>query len=154
MSTNTKARRDAILAAAQALLEKRGPDVLERVSTRELAPELVALTGCHPDTARRHLVKAARLIRGGENKDTWGGEREDSGWVVGAPRSKNARRAALLLQHSHSRSMWRVRAGTYGSGAILAEWAALDVTKEGAIELAQVWGAENGYIIVINEAWI
>jgi hypothetical protein len=156
MSTNTKERRDAILAAALALLEKRGIDVLDRVPIRELAPELAALVGCHPDTARRHLAKAARLMRGDKSKDTWGGNREGSGWTVGAPRSKDTRRAALLLQHSQHprRSMWRVRAGTYGSGTILVEWGALDVTREQVIEQAQAWGLENSYTVVINEAWL
>lgn len=50
--------------------------------------------------------------------------------------------------------MWRVRGGAYGSGAILVEWAALDMSREEAIERACSWGVENGYAIIINETWL
>lgn len=77
-SQNTKERSDAFQQAARTLLEEADFDVRERVDYAAFVPLLVERTGCHSDTAKRHLAKAARLMRG-EATAAWGGSRPGAG---------------------------------------------------------------------------
>ena len=75
---NTRARSDAFQQAARALLEEAAFDVRESVDYATFVPLLIERTGCHSDTAKRHLAKAARLMRG-EAAAAWGGSRPGAG---------------------------------------------------------------------------
>jgi len=75
---NTRARSAEIQAAARALIEEYQVPLDTNAPFATLAPRLVARTGCHPDTAKRHLAKAARLMRG-EAAAAWGGSRPGAG---------------------------------------------------------------------------
>lgn len=75
---NTRARSDAFQQAARALLEETSFDLNEGVDYAALVPMLIERTGCHSDTAKRHLAKAARLMRG-EAAAAWGGSRPGAG---------------------------------------------------------------------------
>lgn len=73
---NNKARSDAIQHAARALLAASQADITQQVDLSPLAAMLVQQTGCHPDTAKRHIARAVRLARGeGTHDRTWGGVR-------------------------------------------------------------------------------
>lgn len=78
MTGKSKAHRAFIAAAAASLLVERGVDVTEQVTIYPLAQELAQRTGCHFDTARRHIAQQVRLRRG-ELTAAWGGERPGSG---------------------------------------------------------------------------
>jgi hypothetical protein len=78
MALNNRERSDAIQAAARALLEERQVDIEQPVPYRELAPILVVRIKCDISTAKRHIVKAARIMRG-ELVASWGGKREGAG---------------------------------------------------------------------------
>jgi hypothetical protein len=77
-SQNTKERSAFFARAARALLEETAFDVHTSVDFAALVPMLIARTGCHADTAKRHLTKAARQLRG-EETTTWGGARPGAG---------------------------------------------------------------------------
>lgn len=78
MALNNKERSSAIQAAARALLEERQIDIEQPVPYRELAPTLVARVKCDISTAKRHIVRAARIMRG-EMVAQWGGKRDGAG---------------------------------------------------------------------------
>jgi hypothetical protein len=64
--TNSTVRREALTAAARALIVTRGLDVTEQWSLQvhgDLAHTLAAAQGCTVSTARHHIVKAARQLR-------------------------------------------------------------------------------------------
>lgn len=74
---NTKARSEEIQAAARALLVARGVDITQQVA-RPLVKALAEQTGCHIDTAKRHVAAAIRRARG-EQARAWGGARPGAG---------------------------------------------------------------------------
>lgn len=78
MATSKKERSVAIQSAARALLVERQIDIEQSVPYRELAPVLVERVKCDISTAKRHIVKAARIMRG-ERVAQWGGAREGAG---------------------------------------------------------------------------
>lgn len=75
---NTRIRSAFFQQAARALLEEKHFDGHDSLDFAALVPRLVAQTGCHPDTAKRHLAKAARILRG-ESAPAWGGPRPGAG---------------------------------------------------------------------------
>lgn len=75
---NTRARSAEIANAARALLIEYGAALDQPVPFAEFVPQLVERTGCHADTAKRHLAKAARQLRG-EEAAAWGGARPGAG---------------------------------------------------------------------------
>lgn len=87
MAANTKARSDAIQAAARTLLIERQIDIKQQVAFRPLAQELAKRVDCHYDTAKRHVAAAVRRARG-ELAAQWGGAREGAGYPRGVPRKK------------------------------------------------------------------
>lgn len=80
---NTRQRHDEIQQAAKRLLE--GHDLDTSATQPQLIDALISATGCHKDTAKRHLAQAARLLRG-EAVKQWGGVRPGGGWPKGKPR--------------------------------------------------------------------
>lgn len=61
---STQARSDAIQAAARALVEAHGGYLETNIPLKAMALALMAQTGCHRNTARQHLAKAVRVLRG------------------------------------------------------------------------------------------
>lgn len=78
MGTNTRARSNEIAAVARALLDAANPPLNQREPFEALMPLLIEQTGCHPNTARRHIARAMRLKRG-EASAAWGGARAGAG---------------------------------------------------------------------------
>ncbi len=75
---NTRARSDEIQAAARALLLADAWQLDEQAITPDRVARLIEQTQCHADTAKRHIAKAARLMRG-EAAAAWGGARPGAG---------------------------------------------------------------------------
>lgn len=73
-----KDRTDTLQAHARQMLIDSSFDVNQPADLRTLAPIMAEQTGCHMETARRHLAKAARLLRG-EHVATRGGKRDGAG---------------------------------------------------------------------------
>lgn len=90
MAVNTKARSQAIFAAALAAV--RGFDIerldalppIAAAKQRQVLARLVAeATGCHRETARLAVAKACRQLRHGDQPaDGWGGSRPGAGRPV------------------------------------------------------------------------
>jgi len=78
MPANTRARSAALQDAARALIVARGMDATTDTVPRVWAAEFAAQQGCTIETARRHLAKAARRMRG-EVSAVWGGTRPGAG---------------------------------------------------------------------------
>lgn len=78
MASNTRARSAALQVAARAFVEARGVDITETVPINALAPAFAAEQACHLDTAKRHLGKAVRRMRG-DLVPTPGGARPGAG---------------------------------------------------------------------------
>ena len=76
--SSKKDRTDALQAHARQMLTERNFDVNQPADLRTLAPLMVEQTGCHRETARRHLAKAARRLRG-EYVAQRGGKRDGAG---------------------------------------------------------------------------
>lgn len=85
MSNNTKQRSNELSAIARHLLVERQVDTAQAIPVYDLASAMRTMTGCHLDTAKRHVVKAARVLRG-EYVATAGGKRSGSGWKKGVKR--------------------------------------------------------------------
>lgn len=82
MLANTRARSDALHAAARALIIARGLDVTIENTPRAWAAEFAEQQGCTLETARRHLAKAARRMRHDVSQEAerqWGGSRPGAG---------------------------------------------------------------------------
>ena len=79
MPANTRERSDALHTAARALITARGLDVTADSVPRALAVDFAAAEGCTLETARRHLARAARLMRGEASAAQWGGTRPGAG---------------------------------------------------------------------------
>lgn len=73
-----KDRTGKLQSYAQNLLRNHDFDINSQVDTKALAPIMAAATNCHHETAKRHLVKAARIMRG-ESVASRGGKREGAG---------------------------------------------------------------------------
>lgn len=78
MNANKRERVAALAAAARAFLVERGHNLDTPVPLRQWAPEFAAAQQCHQDTAKRHLARAVRLLRG-EAAVQWGGRRQGAG---------------------------------------------------------------------------
>ena len=76
--SSKKDRTDALQAHARQMLTERNFDVNQPADLRALAPIMVEQTGCHKETARRHLAKAARRLCG-EYVAQRGGKRDGAG---------------------------------------------------------------------------
>lgn len=84
---NTKARNAELAAAARAVAERHPDHVTRGGKLLPLAKEMMAATGCSVDTAKRHIAKQLRLIRGEMIKaDNRGGAREGAGYPEGTKR--------------------------------------------------------------------
>lgn len=80
MPNATRARYDALQAAARAFIEGRGLDVTITTVPRPWAVEFAAAQGCTLETARRHLARAARRLRNAASSEAqWGGHRTGAG---------------------------------------------------------------------------
>lgn len=79
MPANTRARSDALQVAARAFIDAIGLDVRESNTTRTMALSFATAEGCTVETARRHLARAARRMRGELSAETWGGKRDGAG---------------------------------------------------------------------------
>lgn len=79
-----KQRTEQIQNAAQQLLRRSewGPE--QPVDLRKLAPILAESNNCHVETAKRHLTKAARILRG-KTVAKRGGKRDGAGRPPSAP---------------------------------------------------------------------
>ncbi len=87
LSNNTKARHKFILKKAHDILEQDYANESASMSLRELAKKLSALAGCHYETAKRNLAKAAHMKRypdwippqrGGKRKNATGRPKKES----------------------------------------------------------------------------
>jgi len=73
-----KARTERLQAAALNLLRYSDWTPEQAVDLRTLAPAMAEASGCHIETARRHLAKAERIMRG-QHVAKRGGKREGAG---------------------------------------------------------------------------
>ena len=86
--TNTKARNAELAAAARAIAERHHEHIYQGGRLLPLAKEMMAETGCSVDTAKRHIAKQLRLMRGELLKtDARGGAREGAGFPEGVKRA-------------------------------------------------------------------
>ena len=109
---NTRARSEALQAAARALIEAHGIDLRDGVPIRALADELVNSQGCTLETARRHIAKAARRMRGEISAaDNWGGYRPGAGLKTSNERSK------VVLNEAARKQVARVARAAAGQDA-------------------------------------
>lgn len=76
---NTKERSSELAAIAAEILTASGADITDSVSIAPMVETMTARTGCHTDTARRHLARAVRRARGELVKARWGGARDGAG---------------------------------------------------------------------------
>ncbi len=84
---NTKARAIELAAVARTVAARHPEQILAGGKLLPLAKEMMAATGCSVDTAKRHIAKQLRLIRGEMVKaDNRGGKREGAGFPVGMKR--------------------------------------------------------------------
>ena len=88
MSTNTKERILKLAAAARSIAERHPEHITQGGKLLPLAKEMMALTGCNVITAKRHLAKQLRIIRGQIVAITQhGGARPGSGYPTGVRRN-------------------------------------------------------------------
>lgn len=84
---NTKARNAELAAVARAIAERHPEHVTSGGKLLPLAKEMMAATGCSVDTAKRHIAKQLRLMRGELMKaDNRGGKRDGAGYPAGLKR--------------------------------------------------------------------
>ena len=82
MTTNTRARSNAIQAAAMLLVSEVGIDTLDsygkwaKYPIADLQKRLMAEVGTDRVTARKHIASAVEFMRTGQRPpDNWGGNR-------------------------------------------------------------------------------
>lgn len=63
-NSSKKERTESLQSFARKMLTDSNFDVNDSIDLRHLAPLMAEQTGCHIETARRHLAKAARRLRG------------------------------------------------------------------------------------------
>jgi hypothetical protein len=73
-----KERSEYLQSFAKQMLLDTNFDVWQPVNWRKLAPVMAEQAQCHSETAKRHLAKAARRLRG-EYVAQRGGKREGAG---------------------------------------------------------------------------
>lgn len=78
MRNNTKERSQQLAQVARTIAEQHPEHVLNGGRLLPLAAQMVKTTGCSIDTAKRHIAKQLRLMRG-ELISKWGGKREGAG---------------------------------------------------------------------------
>ena len=84
---NTKARNAELAAVARAVAERHPEHIYQGGKLLPLAKQMMAETGCSVDTAKRHIAKQLRLMRGELIKtDGRGGAREGAGFPEGVKR--------------------------------------------------------------------
>lgn len=84
---NTKARSTQLAAAARTIAARHPEQILSGGKLLPLAKEMMAATGCSVDTAKRHIAKQLRLMRGELMKaDNRGGKRDGAGYPAGMKR--------------------------------------------------------------------
>lgn len=75
---NTKDRSQQLAIVARAIADRHPDHVLNGGKLLPLAREMMTETGCNVDTAKRHIAKQFRLMRG-ELVKQWGGSRPGAG---------------------------------------------------------------------------
>lgn len=84
---NTKARSTELAAAARTIAERHPEHITQGGKLLPLAKEMMDATGCSVDTAKRHIAKQLRLMRGELMKaDNRGGKRDGAGYPAGMKR--------------------------------------------------------------------
>ena len=84
---NTKARSTELAAAARTIAARHPEQILAGGKLLPLAKEMMDATGCSVDTAKRHIAKQLRLLRGELMKaDNRGGKRDGAGYPAGVKR--------------------------------------------------------------------
>lgn len=84
---NTKARSLELAAVARTVAARHPEQILSGGKLLPLAKEMMDATGCSVDTAKRHIAKQLRLIRGEMVKaDNRGGKRDGAGYPAGLKR--------------------------------------------------------------------
>ena len=85
MANNTKERNQQLATVARRIAENHPEHVTNGGKLLPLAKNMMAETGCSVDTAKRHIAKQLRLIRG-ELLRQWGGARDGAGYPEGVKR--------------------------------------------------------------------
>lgn len=84
---NTKERNQQLATVARAVADRHPEHVTQGGKLLPLAKEMMTATGCSVDTAKRHIAKQLRLMRGELLKtDARGGAREGAGFPEGVKR--------------------------------------------------------------------
>lgn len=76
MSNNTKTRNLELATIARQVAMAHPEHITQGGKLLPLAKEMMALTDCGVDAAKRHIAKQLRLIRGEIVSGEWGGKRE------------------------------------------------------------------------------
>ena len=76
--TNTKERSQQLSQVARSIAEQHLEHVTNGGRLLPLAKQMMEQTDCNIDTAKRHITKQLRLMRG-ELLAEWGGKREGAG---------------------------------------------------------------------------
>lgn len=82
---NTKERSSQLASIARSIAEQHPEHVMQGGKLLPLAKEMMALAGCDVSTAKRHIAKQLRLMRG-ELMTQWGGKRDGAGFPEGVKR--------------------------------------------------------------------
>lgn len=87
MSNNTKARSLELATVARQVAMAHPEHITQGGRLLPLAKEMMELTGCAVDTAKIHIARQLRLMRGEIIRNAWGGKREGSGFPAGTKRN-------------------------------------------------------------------
>lgn len=86
---NTKQRSAELATVARRIANEHPEHITNGGRLLPLAKEMMVETGCDVSTAKRHIAKQLRLIRGeiiAIANNGWGGARDGSGFPVGLKR--------------------------------------------------------------------
>jgi len=99
MSNNTKQRTQELATVARYIIERDEPQqVMEGGRLLPMAKTMIAATGCNVDTAKRHLARQLRIMRG-ELVKAHGGKREGAGYPAGVKRDGRRGKAQKSSPH-------------------------------------------------------
>lgn len=87
MTSNTKERSLELAGVARTIAEQHPEHVTQGGKLLPLAKEMMDATDCSVDTAKRHIARALRLMRGELVRSEWGGKRDGAGFPAGVKRS-------------------------------------------------------------------
>lgn len=86
MSNNTKERSLELATVARQVAERHPEHITQGGRLLPLAKEMMALTDCGVDAAKRHIARQLRLMRGEIVAARHGGKREGAGFPAGTKR--------------------------------------------------------------------